>query len=131
MFLEQTLFIFSAIKNINGKLSYIISIIDRDEGGYNFFKKLKIKYYPVVTINNNFLKKLLRNNIINKDQKKLILSYKKNPTLFGKNYFLKNSEFLLSSLKDKKNSIKAQRCINENIYKLDFSKKPFNSLKNN
>jgi hypothetical protein len=49
--------------------------------------------------------------------------------LFGKNYFINNPEYLVKSIKDKNNCIKASRCVNENIYNLDFTKKPFNVLR--
>ena len=118
-----------AIKKINGQLSYVISIVDRDEGGNIFFIKNKIKYFSFVNIDKNFMKNLLNNKIINNDQLKIIQDFKKNIMLFGKNYLLKNPEFLKSSLSDNKTSAKAVRCINENIYNIDLSKEPFKSLK--
>lgn len=117
-----------AIKNINGKLVSVFSIVDRDEGGINFFKENNIKYLPFVIINKNFLNNLLKNKVINKNQLYLINNFKKNPTLFGKNYLLKNPDYLSTSIHDKKSHQKALRCINENPYNINFSEKPFNNI---
>ncbi len=117
-----------AIKNINGKLIFVFSIVDRDEGGIDFFKKNNIYYLPFVIINKFFLNDLIKNNIINKDQLNLINKFKQDPIVFGKDYLLKNPDYLLSSFNDQKNKQKVLRCINENPYNLDFSKKPFNNI---
>lgn len=118
-----------AIQNINGRLVCTISIVDRDEGGYKFFHDLNINYIPVVIIDKYFFDNLLKQKIINKNQVELIQNYKNNPIIFGKNFLLNNPEYLLLSLKDKKNTEKAKRCLDDNIYSFDFSTKPFSSLK--
>jgi hypothetical protein len=118
-----------AIENINGRFIFIASIVDRDEGGYEFFKNNNIRYLPFLTINKYFLNDLLKNNIINHYQLELINKFKKDPMLFGKEFLLKNPDYLLLSFNDQKNKQKVLRCINENPYNFDFSKTPFNNIK--
>ena len=85
--------------------------------------------YSAVLIDKKFLNNLLKNNIINKNQQKLIIDFKNDPMYFGRKYLLNNPKFLYLSLKDKKNSTKVKTCITDNTYNLDLNLKPFNILK--
>jgi len=62
---------------------------------------------PFVIINKYFLNDLLKNNLINKNQLNLINKFKENPMLFGKNYLLKNPDYLFTSLNDQKKQTKS------------------------
>ncbi len=117
-----------ALKKINAKLSFTAAVVDRDEGGTDYFNKLKIKYYSAVLINKVFLNDLLKNNIINNNQYNLIIDFKKNPINYGKTYLTNNPQYLLSSLNDIKNSTKVKTCINENPYNINFNKNPFDLI---
>lgn len=109
-----------AIKNINGSIIFNASVVDRDEGGKDFFNEQSVKHYSCVTIDDNFLEKILSHNVINKAQVDLIKNFKKDPQKFGENFITQNPGYLKWSLTDDSVKSKAERCVNENPYGLDF-----------
>jgi orotate phosphoribosyltransferase len=110
-----------AIKNINGNFIINASIVDRGEGGKEFFLENRIKYISMVTIDNGFLEMLKDNKVINDGQFKLITDFKSEPISYGKDYILKNPAFIIDSYNDLKNRSKVIRCIKENPYNFDFN----------
>ncbi|MBN2544810.1 MAG: orotate phosphoribosyltransferase [Spirochaetes bacterium] len=110
-----------AIKQINGKLSLVATVVDRNENGIEILNKEGIKTFKAVTINDDFLKRSLKEKLINQKQLQQIIEFKKDPNSFGKNFLLNNKTYLINSLQDLKNKSKAERCIKENPYKLDFN----------
>lgn len=113
-----------AIKNINGEMIFTASIVDRNQGGKEFFNKINIDFFASVVINNNFFDLALKNNIINIAQLELIKEFNKSPDSYGKNFILNNINFLLNSINSNDKSIKtkAERCVKENPYKINFEK---------
>lgn len=110
-----------AINNINGNIIFNASIVDRDEGGSKLFEKNNIDYFSAVKIDNTFLTSVLERNIINEKQFKYIKEFKNNSLNFGKSFIQKDPTFLKDSLNDDAVKSKAQRCINENPYNINFS----------
>ena len=111
-----------AIKRRNGNMILTASIVDRDEGGAKLFIDNNIKYIHAVKIDNDFLTKIKNAGIINEAQIKIIKDFKADPNSFGKKFILNNNSFITDSLKDDKIRQKAERCINENPYNIDFKK---------
>lgn len=116
-----------AIQSINGKIIYIASIVDRDEGGSDFLMEQGIKIFKMITIDNEFLNEALKNNFINEKQLEQIIDFKNNPEAFGKNFLQKNKNFIIESLKNEKDKLKVLRCINENPYKINFNELEINT----
>lgn len=113
-----------AIKNINGEMIFTASIVDRNQGGKEFFRKMGIDFFAFVVIDNDFFDLALKNNIINIAQLEFIKEFNKSPDYYGKNFILNNIDFLMNSIKSNDKSIKtkAERCIKDNPYKIDFEK---------
>ncbi len=116
-----------AIKNINGDVILTASIVDRDEGGSQLFLENNIKYISAVKIDNDFLNKIKESGIIDDSQLKIIKDFKIEPTMFGRDFILNNPDFIKMSLNDESTKQKAERCINENPYKIDFKELVKNS----
>lgn len=113
-----------AIKKLNAKLIFTATIVDRNQGGKDFLLKKNIDLYSAVLINDKFFDLAVKNNIINIAQLELIKEFNKSPDLYGKNFILNNIDFLIESLKSENKTIKikAEKCIKENPYKIDFEK---------
>ncbi len=113
-----------AIKRINGKIVFTATIVDRNQGGKEFLNKQGVEVYCKVLIDDKFFDRALKNNIINIAQLELIKEFNKSPEIYGKNFILTNTHFLIESISSENKSIKtkAERCIKENPYKLDFEK---------
>ncbi len=111
-----------AVRNIKGRIIINASIVDRDEGAGSFFKSEKIRDISMVKINKSFVKSLLANKIIDKQQAAQIMTFKKDPDKYGRDFIIQNPGFLKKSAENNSTKPKAQRCIDENPYKLDFKK---------
>lgn len=112
-----------AIKNINGNFVFSASVVDRNQGGRDFLNSNGIECYSSVVIGKEFFKIAKEAKVINEKQYDLIIQFTNDPVEYGKGFILKNIEFFKESLNssDKSVSSKAQRCLKENPYGLDFS----------
>lgn len=109
-----------AINAVNGKLTFVGAIVDRDQGGVEYLKEEFINSFRMVKIDEDFLNDALASGLINNKQLKQILDFKNDPDVFGKNFILNNKDFLINSLNSEKDKAKAKRCVEENPYKIDF-----------
>jgi hypothetical protein len=116
-----------AIKKINGNFIYSASVVDRSQGGKEFLISHKIDCQSAVCVNDDFFTSAKENGVINKEQLVLIKQFAKDPDEYGKNFLIKYPEFFKASLRssDKSTKSKAERCMKENPYKLDFKKLGF------
>jgi len=116
-----------AVKNINGFFCYSASIVDRSQGGKEFLVSQGIDCEAMVSVNDDFFADAKKNGVINIEQFYLIKQFAKDPLEYGKNFIIKYPEFLKSSLHSSDKSIqsKAERCLKENPYKIDFDKLGF------
>ena len=113
-----------AIKNINGNFVFSASVVDRAQGGKEFLSTQKIDSFSAVIVDENFFEDAKNSGVINEIQLELIKQFTKNPDEYGKNFLIKYPEFLKKSINSNDKSIKskAERCIKENPYKIDFNK---------
>jgi len=117
-----------AIKNIGGKITFTAAIVDRNQGGKEFFLNERIDFYSLVTINDDFFVNASNSGIINSKQLDLIRDFAKDPISYGKNFIINNINFLKDSLNstDKSIQTKAKKLITENPY--NFEKEFFDRL---
>jgi hypothetical protein len=113
-----------AIGNINGKLSFSASVVDRSQGGKEFLTGKGIICMSPVIVSDEFFNTAKENEVINAVQLSLIKEFVANPDEYGIKFLKGHPEFLKSSLSSADKSVrsKAERCINENPYKMDFTK---------
>ena len=110
-----------AIKKIDGKIIFTAAVVDRNQGGKEFFSNEEIDFYNLVTINDQFFVNALNNGIINSGQLELIRGFAKDPISYGKNFIMSNINFLEESLNSSNKSIqsKAKKLISENPYNFE------------
>ncbi len=110
-----------AIDKKEGKMIFSGAVVDRNQGGKDFFISEKIDFFSLVTINDEFFVDANRANIINSKQLELIRAFTKDPVEYGKEFIINNREFLKQSLKstDKGIQSKSKKLINENPYNFD------------
>jgi hypothetical protein len=113
-----------ALKNINGKLIFSASVVDRSQGGREYLSGQSIQSVSAISIDDRFFSMSKDNNIINGEQLALIKQFMKDPFEYGRNFLIKYPDFLKASLHSSDKSIKSksERCMKENPYKLDFEK---------
>lgn len=113
-----------AIESVNGKITFTSSIVDRCQGGMEVLAKYKIPMYSPVKIDSDFFKGAADNKIITKAQEEMIKHFTVDPDDFGIKFIMNNPDFLKSSLNsdNKSTKSKAERCISENPYNMDFTK---------
>jgi hypothetical protein len=111
-----------AIDKINGRLNFNASVVDRNEGGREFFAEQGIEYFPAVVIDEEFLKNVRTKGIITTDQVDLIEQFKSDPEKYGKEFIKNNPAFFTESIVDPSTCAKAVRCYKDNPYGLNFSK---------
>ncbi len=111
-----------AVKKIGANITFSASVVDRNQGGFDFLKSNKIYPYSSVVINEDFFKTAKINGVINDEQYNQIIEFTKDTNKFGKEFILNNVNFLKKSLVNSDNSIssKAKRCLSDNPYEINF-----------
>ena len=117
-----------AIERIGSKITFTASVVDRNQGGKDFFLNEKIDFYSLVTINDDFFVNASNSGIINSGQLDLIRGFAKDPISYGKYFIINNINFLEESLNSNDKSVqsKARKLISENPY--NFEKEFFNRV---
>jgi len=106
-----------AIKNICGRLSHSVVVVDRLQGGAELLEKNGVSSFAMVSIDRSFFNQALELGLINRGQYDLLLQYTANPRESMKAFLREHPEFLKNSLaSDDKTRERAQLCIDKRIY---------------
>lgn len=110
---------YPAIGDLFGQLAATFVIVDRNQGGADFFKKHHIKFYPMVSIDGSTFDRALSLGLIDGDAHSMITAYLKDPKSSMGEFLLKNPGFLDETIKGGGPDAKrALLCKEKNTYNL-------------
>ena len=108
-----------SINNLGGQIKWTASIVDRMQGGTEKLKNNGIVTYSLIKVNKDLFKTALEKRTITEEQYKMINDYIDNPDETMRQFLKTHPEFIKESLKSTgKTLIRAQKCVNDNIYGL-------------
>jgi len=108
-----------AIEAINAKIETSVVVVDRKQGGTEFFASRGINAYSMIDIDKGFFKQALAKNYINSEQFSMISDYVDNPKDSMKTFLKNNPDFLQKALSaDEKTKERARLCLEKNIYEI-------------
>ena len=108
-----------AIRAVGGELSSVISVVDRNQGGREFFEGEAIDFHPLIQIDGSFFVIAEKHGYIDKDQLDLIQDYIDDPDGSMRSFLIKNPAFIEQALKKGgRDSQKAHLLKEHDIYNL-------------
>lgn len=112
-----------AIEDLGGEMLFSASLVDRCQGGTELLEGKGIDCYSEVKVDEPFFQAASAEGIIDEAQLKLIIEFTKDPDKYGIDFLKDNPNFLKDSLASDNSSTKskAERCVNENPYKIELS----------
>jgi len=106
-----------AIKALNAKIVWSVSIVDRLQGGKEKLENEGIQSFSIVSENHNLFTKAHEMNLINDETLKMLNEYISNPDETMKKFIKNHPEFLENALKsDEKTAARAKMCIESKFY---------------
>ena len=106
-----------AISELSNNIDSVFSIVDRDQGGLEYFLTKNIKFYSLIKIDKHFFEEAENQNLISFDQNDLIRKYLNDPDNTMRNFLKRNPDFINKVLNENsKDSKKARLLIDKNIY---------------
>jgi orotate phosphoribosyltransferase len=109
-----------AIRERGGDIKWNISVVDRDQGGGNFFALEGIEDFSMIKIDEDLFVQACEMKIINKNQMEFIHEYIRDPDGSMRNFLINNPDFLENAIKsdNEKLSMRAHICRDANLYGL-------------
>ncbi|MGE5330096.1 MAG: orotate phosphoribosyltransferase [Deltaproteobacteria bacterium] len=108
-----------AVEELNAKMEWNVVVVDRNQGGKEFFKSRKINAYSMIDVDKELFKEALAKNFINSEQYSMICDYIDNPKDSMKAFIKNHPEFLKNALAaDEKTKERASLCLEKNIYEI-------------
>lgn len=107
-----------AIKGLNAEIASSVSVVDRLQGGKAVLSKNKIESYSLIDINKELFVLAEQKELINEEQKNMILDYIDDPNAAMKKFLSQYPNFLENELKgdNSKNAERAKLCIESKLY---------------
>lgn len=108
-----------ALDAINAKIETSMVVVDRKQGGTEFFNSRGINSYSMIDIDKGFFKEACAKKYINQEQYAMISDYVDNPKDSMKKFLKKHPEFLQNAIAaDEKTKERARLCLEKNIYEI-------------
>lgn len=108
-----------AIKKLGSSIYWSAVVVDRQEGGDDTLKDLRIESLSLVKLDNSLFQQALELGIITKAQFDMLTEFKVDPYTYMRNFLVAHPEFLTNALKaDPKTAKRAQYCIDNDLYNL-------------
>lgn len=114
-----------SIKKLGGNMKWTATIVDRMQGGAERLSNENVVTYSLVQVDKGLFKTALEKDAISQEQYDMIDKYMDNPDETMRAFLMAHPEFIEESLKGTgKTLIRAQKCVEQDIYKLgDLLKK--------
>jgi orotate phosphoribosyltransferase len=107
-----------AVEALGGRILWTQYVIDRKQGGEEFFAKHNIQALPMIHVDETLFNSALEQNLISKEQYDLLCGYYANPDATMKAFIDSHPDFLANALKaDPKTAARAKLCIEQGFYK--------------
>lgn len=108
-----------ALSRSGKKISAVYSVVDRKQGGEEYFKSINTGFFSLIDIDEDFFLYAYENSYINKAQLNMILRYIASPDECMKEFLTQNRSFLENAINaGGKTKEKARILIEKNIYGL-------------
>ncbi len=108
-----------AIQNLGANICWSAVVVDRLQGGSEKLEAANIKSYSLIQISPELFDIALNLDIINEDQKSMLVDFYKDPDGTMRRFLIDHPEFLENALaSDEKTSNRAKLCIDNNLYNL-------------
>ncbi len=108
-----------AIRERRGEMSQAIAIVDRNQGGNNFFDSKQIQYRYMIKVDNSLFERAFEMNSINNGQYSMLKNYLIDPKDSMEEFLKKNPEFIKDSLNsNNRTKERVQYCITNKVYNI-------------
>lgn len=108
-----------AINKLNARMTHSFVIVDRNQGGSNFFCANDISYHSMVKIDKDTFNRALEMGLINGTMHKMITAFISDPKGSMRDFLIKNPSFIEKTIKEGGSNAKRAVLLRENnIYNL-------------